>query len=116
MLFLKHTPFESALIPDINCIYINTSTSKNICRYIKENNLAGKVKVICTDVFCELRQYIKTGVVQATIYQNQKKVGQRAIRCAYDYLNMKNSYGCFDKKPERNILISPVLLLRANIE
>ncbi|MBQ6902676.1 MAG: LacI family DNA-binding transcriptional regulator [Oscillospiraceae bacterium] len=102
--------------PDVNCIYISTSTSKSVCRYIEENGLSGKISVIGTDVFPELQNYIKLGVMQATIYQNQEKVGRYAVRSAYEYLNTKNSYGSSVKEIERNILISPKLLLRANIE
>ena len=102
--------------PDINCIYISTSTSKSVCRYIEENGFSGKISVIGTDVFPELRDYMKQGVMQATIYQNQEKVGRYAVRSAYEYLNTKNSYGSSVKEIERNILISPKLLLRANIE
>lgn len=102
--------------PDTNCIFINTSTSKAICRYIDENRLADEVTVVGTDVYDELREYMKRGIMQATIYQNQKKVGRLAVRCAYEYLYSKNSYGGFDKQQERNVLVSPSLLLRANIE
>lgn len=102
--------------PDINCIYINTSTSKSVCRYIKENKLCGTVTVVGTDVYDELCENIKCGVMQATIYQNQQKVGRLAVRCAYEYLYSKNSYGSCDKEQERNVLISPTLLLKANIE
>ncbi|MBQ9985891.1 MAG: LacI family DNA-binding transcriptional regulator [Oscillospiraceae bacterium] len=107
-LFEKH--------PDINCIYISTSTSASVCRYIEENGLAGKVLLVGTDVFDTLRENIKRGVMQATIYQNQEKVGRYAIRAAYEYLYMKNSYVGCEKEPERNVLISPALLLRANME
>ncbi len=102
--------------PDTNCIYVSTSTSQSVCRYIEENGLKGKVTIVGTDVFDSLREYLKRGIMQATIYQNQEKVGRCAIRHAYEYLNIKNSYGGCDKDPERNVLISPILLLRANIE
>ena len=102
--------------PDINCIYISTSTSKSVCRYIEENGFSEKISVIGTDVFPELRDYMKQGVMQATIYQNQEKVGRYAVRSAYEYLNTKNSYGSSRQDFEKNILISPKLLLRANIE
>ena len=102
--------------PDTNCIYINTSTSKSVCKYIEENLLAGKVTVVGTDVYDELCENMKRGIMQATIYQNQQKVGRLSVRCAYEYLYSKNSYGSCDKNQERNVLISPTLLLRANIE
>lgn len=102
--------------PETNCIYISTSTSKSVCRYISENGLCGKVRVCGTDVYDELCENMKSGVMQATIYQNQEKVGRYAIRAAYEYLYTKSSYGGLASEQERNILISPKLLLRANIE
>lgn len=102
--------------PDINGIYVCTSTSRSVCKYIEEKNLKSKVSLIGTDVFPELRSYVKGGVMKATIYQNQEKVGRYAVRRAYEYFNIKNSYGGCDKEFERNVLISPALFLRANIE
>ena len=102
--------------PETNCIYISTSTSKAVCRYISENGLCGKVRLCGTDVYAELCENMKSGVMQATIYQNQEKVGRYAIRAAYEYLYAKNSYGGAAEDQARNVLISPKLLLRANIE
>ena len=102
--------------PETNCIYISTSTSKSVCRYISENGLRGKVMLCGTDVYDELCDNMKSGVMQATIYQNQEKVGRYAIRAAYEYLYAKSSYGVATADIPRNVLISPKLLLRANIE
>ncbi|MBE6912941.1 MAG: LacI family DNA-binding transcriptional regulator [Oscillospiraceae bacterium] len=102
--------------PDINGIYVCTSTSRSVCKYLEENKLQNEVSLIGTDVFPELRSYIKSGIMKATIYQNQEKVGRYAVRSAYEYFNIKNSYGGCDKELERNVLISPTLFLRANIE
>lgn len=101
---------------EINCIYVSTSTSKSICSYIEEAGFAGRIKLVGTDVFDELCAYMKRGTMQATIYQNQEKVGRYAVRRAYDYLYAKNSYGGSFDESERNVLIAPKLLLRANIE
>lgn len=102
--------------PDVNCIYISTSTSCEICRYIEERGLTKKVCVVGTDVFDTLRGYMKRGVMNATIYQNQQKVGKYAVRKAYEFLHMKTSYANDEKKQEENFLITPRLLLKANIE
>lgn len=102
--------------PETNCIYISTSTSKAVCHYISENGLCGRVRLCGTDVYDELCENMKSGVMQATIYQNQEKVGRYAIRAAYEYLYAKNSYGAETADLARNVLISPRLLLRANIE
>ncbi len=102
--------------PDINGIYISTSTSAPICRYIEENGLADRVSVVATDLFDALRHYMKRGIVKATLSQNQSKVGEAAVACAFEYLNKTNTYGNEDWKPKKEVLISPSILLYANIE
>ena len=101
---------------DINAIYVTTATSAPVCRYICENNLQGKISLVCTDLFDELRDYMRSGVVSATIYQNQEKLGKIAVRRAYEYLVEKNSYGNEDFTAEKKVYIRPSLFLLADIE
>ncbi len=107
-LFRKH--------PYINSIYISTSTSSAVCKYIEENNLKNRVSVIGTDVFEVLYDYIKRGVMRATIYQNQQEVGKTAVRYAYEYLSNKNSYSNCGWEERKEILVPPALFMKANLE
>ncbi len=102
--------------PDVNCIYVSTSTSSAVCRYIEEHSLVGRVRIIGTDVFGTLCDAIKRGTMSATIYQNQEKVGRAAVSAAYEFLDAKSSYGRAGEQQEKSVLIPPTLLLKANIE
>jgi len=102
--------------PDINAIFVATSTSEPVCRYLEEHDLSKRVTLLGTDLFDTLKEYMKKGIMQATINQNQEEVGALAASCAYEYLNKTQSYGNADWKPERRHLVTPTLLLKANIE
>ena len=102
--------------PNVNAIYVSTSTSEPICRYLEESGLSASVTLLGTDIFDALKDYMNKGVMKATISQNQAEVGRLAAATAYEYLHRSSSYGNADWKPERQILVKPSLLLRANIE
>ena len=102
--------------PEVNAIYVNTSTSEPICRYLEEHALADRISLMGTDQFDVLNEYMKRGIMKATISQNQDEVGRIAAASAYEYLHRINTYGNADWKPERLVLIKPNLLLKANIE
>ncbi len=100
----------------VNSIYVTTATSVPVCRYIEEHGLLGRITLICTDLFDELKDYMKKNIVSATLYQNQEKIGALSVRAAYDYLVSENSY--MQDKGEITPLISvrPNLYLLADIE
>ena len=69
-----------------------------------------------TDLFDSLKTYMNKGIMRATIHQNQQEVGKLAVEVAYEYLHRTSTYGNADWMPQRQVLIEPKLLLRANIE
>jgi len=101
---------------DINAIYAGTSTSEPICRYMEEHSLRDTVALIGTDIFDSLKEYMKKGIMRATVCQNQKKAGKLAVSYAYEYLNKTASYGNAQWKPKSLLAVKPTLLLRADIE
>ena len=105
-----------AQMPHVNAVYVSTLTSEPICRYLDERGLAGHVALIGTDLFDGLRDFVRRGVMQATVFQNQRRVGEEAVKYAFEYLNKKSSYGNTGWQAREKILICPQLLLRANIE
>ena len=64
----------------------------------------------------ELKEYMKRGIVNATIYQNQEQVGRIAVRSAYDYLVRSTSYGNEMIETSKTVCIRPCLYLLADIE
>ena len=107
---------QQAVKSDINAIYVATATSAPICRYIEQQGLCGSFSLVCTDIFESIKQYMKKGIVQATISQNQHKVGSIAVRNAYDYLVEKNSYHIKETAQKDTVYVRPALMLLADIE
>lgn len=102
--------------PEVNAVYVSTSTSEPVCRYLEEHALAQRIGLLGTDLFDSLKSYMNKGVMQATICQNQEEVGKLAAVSAYEYLHRTSSYGNAEWMPQRQLLVEPKLLLRANIE
>ena len=100
----------------INAIYVSTATSLPVCRCIEERGLADKISLVCTDMFEELKYYMKKNIVKACIYQNQGEIGKRVVRVAYEYLVNKNSYGADDYEIDPVVVIEPRLYLLSNIK
>lgn len=102
--------------PSVNAIYVSTLTSEPVCRYIEKNSLTDHIRVVGTDLFDDMCEYMRRGVVQATICQNQQDVGAEAVSYAFEYFCKKNSYGAINFSPKQQILITPTVILRAHIE
>lgn len=112
----KTVDYMKNISSDVNAIYVSTATSPPICKYIDENGLSDRIVLICTDLFDELKYYMKKNVVKATIYQNQEKLGSVAVKVAYEYWVKKNSYGNEDVQMEKTVYIRPNLCLLADVE
>ena len=102
--------------PEVNSIFVSTAMSTPICKYLDTHSLGGQITVVGTDVFKELREYIKKGVMQATIFQEQRLLGKKVVRNVYNYLFNENSFGHENLEVEKELLIKPSLYLLANIE
>jgi LacI family transcriptional regulator len=73
-------------IPSIAGLYVNTVNCLPVCRALKAQGLAGKVKLITTDLFAEMSPYFQDGTVTASIYQQPHRQGQLAVRLMADNL------------------------------
>ena len=102
--------------PDVNAVYACTATSSYACRYIEENKLEKQIIFVGTDFFENLQEYMKKGIIKATVFQNQEKLGATVVRAIYDYLVGKNSFGYEEVSSVEKIVINPVLYFKSNIE
>lgn len=94
--------------PDIDGIYISSSNSIPICRYVDEHGLGDKVAVIASDVFDELSEYMKRGVVNATIFQDPYHQGYQAFEKLY--------YSIAEDKPVPTMVMArPQIVLQSNL-
>jgi len=94
--------------PDIGGLFVATGNSLAVCECLKKHGLGGIIKVVATDIFPELEEYVKDGYIQGVVVQNQKEQATRAVMALFDYL-AEHTY------PEQNIYVDPHLLLRSNL-
>ncbi|PYT41468.1 MAG: sugar ABC transporter substrate-binding protein, partial [Acidobacteria bacterium] len=67
-------------VPGLAGIYVNTVNCLPVCRALGARGLAGKVKLITTDLFAEMSPYFQKGTITASIYQQPHRQGQIAVR------------------------------------
>jgi len=72
--------------PDIGGIYISTANSIPIIRVLEEMGLVAKADVVASDIFAELNDCIRRGVVFATIYQDPFMQARAAFESLFYYL------------------------------
>lgn len=95
--------------PDIGGLYIGTANSIMVCKRIVELGMAGRIKIVASDVFPELCEYIKDGVVNATIFQEPFNIGRLAFKYLYEHI-------AEGKKFDENIQLKPQIVLSSNLE
>lgn len=93
---------------NIRMIYVATDNSLSPCNYLRDSNKGDCVKLIVTNLFPELREYIETGMVLATIFQWPGKYGDLAVKALYKFIT--NGTG----QDERH-LVTPNLMLRSDM-
>jgi LacI family transcriptional regulator len=77
--------------PTLAGIYVNTVNCLPVCRALGAGGLAGKVRLITTDLFPEMEPYFRKGTIAASIYQHPYRQGQLAVRLLTDHLLSKAS-------------------------
>ena len=79
-------------IPTLSGLYVNTVNCLPVCRALGARGLAGKIKLITTDLFGEMSSYFQKGTITASIYQQPHRQGQIAVRLLADHLTNKTSF------------------------
>ena len=72
--------------PNLAGLYVNTVNCLPVCRALGAHGLAGKVKLITTDLFAEMAPYFHKGIITASIYQQPHRQGQMAVRLMADHV------------------------------
>jgi LacI family transcriptional regulator, galactose operon repressor len=76
-------------VPTLAGLYVNTVNCLPVCHALGARGLAGKVKLITTDLFAEMAPYFQKGTIAASIYQQPHRQGQIAVRLMADHLTNK---------------------------
>jgi LacI family transcriptional regulator len=95
-------------VPDLAGLYVNTVNCLPVCRALKAQSLAGKVKLITTDLFAEMSPYFQEGTITASIYQQPHRQGQLAVRVMADNLTNKIHF-------PPAVHLSPGLVMSSNL-
>lgn len=80
---------------NIGGVYCNSGRNGlPLCEVICKLGLSGGVKVICSDVYSELKPYFDNGTIAATMWEDPQSKSYNAIHLMYEYLTshkiMKN--------------------------
>lgn len=94
--------------PDIKGFFISTARSVSALQEVKALNMSGKIKVIASDLFPELVEYINDGTVQATIFKNPRQQMIDAVTKLY--LNVS---GISDNVED--IYVIPQIIIKSNL-
>jgi LacI family transcriptional regulator len=96
-------------VPDLAGLYVNTVNCLPVCRALGAKGLAGKVKLITTDLFLEMAPYFEKGTISASIYQQPYRQGQTALRLVADHLSAKTSL-------PPTVHLSPGVVMSSNLQ
>jgi LacI family transcriptional regulator len=94
--------------PDIQGIYVNSFNSMGVIRSLTEHKVAGKICLIVSDITDEIKAYLETGAIAATIFQNQYYQGYLGLRYLYQYM-------AENLQVEDTIYIKPEVVFRTNM-
>jgi len=96
--------------PETAGIYVAIdNSSPDVCRYLIDHGLAGKVKVVATGVFPEIGALMQRGIVHYTLFQNTVEQGRLAVRTLFRYLTESTHPG-----PE--VLVPPYIAINSNFD
>lgn len=95
--------------PDVGGIYVNSAISEPICRRLVELNMQGKIKIVTSDLIPSIVDNIRSGVIQATIFQDPYLQGKLGF--SYLYRIIADGF-----TPDEQIFITPQIVMQNNID
>ena len=94
--------------PDIAGLYVNIVTCLPVCYALKACGLAGKVRLITTDLFKEMVPFFEKQTIHASIYQRPYVQGQTAVRMIVEH-------ALRDRPIPTTRYLAPALVMRSNL-
>lgn len=96
--------------PDISGVYISSANSIGFCDQIEKMNKKNDIRIITSDIFPALAQYLDRHVADASIFQNPFLTGKLLVQCIYENLT---EIGKFQNKV---LYTDPQVVLNSNKE
>ncbi len=94
--------------PDLSGIYVATANSVAVCQVLTKQDANHRIKLITTDLFEEMVEYLEKGVIQATLFQNPYRQGWEAVMILFQFITEK-------WKPPTYYYLEPVVVMRSNL-
>lgn len=95
--------------PDLTSIYVSTVNSLPVLRAAEEEGRLPGLIVVTTDLFPELVERIRSGIIAATVYQRPLSQGRLALQALYQFL-------LNGECPSARIHVVPHLVMRSNLD
>jgi LacI family transcriptional regulator len=95
--------------PDLTAIYVSTVNSLPVLRAAEQEGSLPRLTVVTTDLFPELVDRIRAGVITATLYQRPLSQGRLALQALYDFL-------LHGTRPPPRLHVVPHLVMRSNLD
>jgi len=91
----------------IDGIYIATANSPAVCSVVEANSY--KTKIVSTDIYDKIVEYLKKGIIHCSIFQDLEKHGRTAVNVIYEYLAEQ-------KCPDKIMYIKPQIIIKSNFD
>lgn len=95
--------------PEVRSIYVATDNFSGILRSLKECGTAGRIRVVATGLFPEIRTAMDEGLVHFSLHQRMAEQGELVIQRLHDMLSQHF------REPQR-VLLPPWIAIRSNID
>jgi LacI family transcriptional regulator len=96
--------------PEVGGIYVAIdNSSSDICRFLVDSRLAGKIKVVSTGVFPAIGAFLQRGVIQASLSQSTVEQGRLAVHALFHYLTE-------EILPDHEVLAPPFIAVNSNFD
>ena len=94
--------------PNVDGMYVNVVSCLPVCYALRARGLAGKVRLIATDLFREMIPFFEKKTIHASIYQRPYVQGQTAVRHIVENV-------LHDRPIPKNNYLSPAIVMRSNL-
>lgn len=88
------TPFSNEIktalenTPDISGIFAITARATYVtCEVVRDLGMSGRVKIVGSDVFDEMKPFFDDGTLDASIWKDQQSQAERAVTLLFQYLS-----------------------------
>ena len=95
--------------PDVGGVYINSAISFAVCNRLLELEKAHTMRIVTSDLLPDIITHLKSGIIQATIYQDPFLQGRLGFLNLYKIIAEGASI-------DNQIYVTPLILTKSNID